>query len=208
MRTALTLALVLLLWGCQRTNPPEQPKSAPAKQPAPKQAAPVPKQPKQAAPVPKQPVPASDKLALRLAADKKVYEAGEPLDLRLFLDNGTSKKVTVMRRASHVDSDLRANDGSGQFITSTLGPPPAPPGPPTQKDLAVIEPGKSLELRSWQMLDMVNRQIRKGNGNTGSFALRATYHAGSGMTTNLKELDLEVWNGILESAPVTIEIRD
>ncbi|MBI5487631.1 MAG: hypothetical protein HY905_09885 [Deltaproteobacteria bacterium] len=144
-------------------------------------------------------------LRLELRTPKTVYAEGEALEFTAWLVNGTAAPVVVLRRAAHVDLSLDAVNEAGEFITTLL--PPEPPMPPTADDLATIDPGAELELRDWELLQRVNEQIVGGNERTGRFVVTARYHAGTGLTENLRELDPAAWVGSLTSNTVLIEVR-
>lgn len=201
------LMILGALASCQRGAPPPRPsQGTPQTEPA--TPAPTPR----ATPKPKDPMTtqhpageAKDGLRLRLEARRTNYDASEPLELMAYLENMRNSPITVMRRASHVDLGLDAFNAAGEFITSLL--PPAPPMPPTREDLAVMEPGASLLLGDWELLSRVNQQIMAGHGRKGRFSVKAAYHAGSGLTAELKALDPTVWTGSLTSNTVEIEVR-
>jgi hypothetical protein len=144
-------------------------------------------------------------LRLEVRASRTTYAAGEPLELEAWLVNGGSGPAVVLARASHVDLGLDASNEAGEFVTSLL--PPEPPPPPTREDLALLAAGAELQLRDWEMLQRVNEQLAAGNGRTGTFKVRAYYHAGTGLTENLLALDPAAWTGSVASEPLTIEIR-
>ena len=145
-------------------------------------------------------------LHLELRTPTTIYAAGEPLDFTAWLVNETAEPIAVLRRASHVDLGLDASNGNGEFITSLL--PPEPPPPPTAADLATVDPGGELELVDWELLDRVNQQIAAGNGRTGRFLVAARYHAGSGLSENLRVLNPTAWVGSLRSNAVLIDVGE
>ena len=145
------------------------------------------------------------RVALELRAPKTLFEAGEPLELTAWLVNETAEPIVVLRRASHVDLGLDAKNRDGEFITALL--PPEPPPPPTTADLATVAPHGELELLDWELLDRVNQQILAGNGRTGRFLVAARYHAGSGLSENLRELDPAAWVGALKSNTILLDVR-
>ncbi len=144
-------------------------------------------------------------LSLRLEAKKTTYRLGEALNFRVYLDNKGQEELTVFHRTSHVDLGLHAFDKQGKFITSLL--PPAPPRPPKQTDLVRFSKGKSLELKNWELLDRVNREIKQGNGRIGEFKVKASYHVGQGTTKNVRKLDPTVWVGNLYSNEFVVRIK-
>ena len=144
-------------------------------------------------------------LSLRLQAGKTTLAAGQPLELRAFLHNGTGGELVVMLRASHVDLGLDARNSAGDYITTLL--PPGPPRPPTRGDLQKLAPGASMEFKSWELLNRVNRQIGAGNGRTGEFRVKASYHAGVGTTDKLRTLDPAAWTGSLTSDEIVITVK-
>jgi hypothetical protein len=145
-------------------------------------------------------------LHLELRAPKTLFAAGEALDLSAWLVNETAEPITVLRRASHVDLGLDASNRDGEFITSLL--PPEPPPPPTAADLATIAPNGELELVDWELLNRVNQQIEAGNGRTGRFQVAARYHAGTGLSENLRQLDPAAWVGSLKSNSILIDVGE
>ena len=148
--------------------------------------------------------PAADGLRLELRARKTQYAAGEALELTAWLINDGASSLVVLNRASHVDLGIDAANEADEFLTSLL--PPEPPEPPTAADLATLQPGGELELADWELLSRVNQQIRAGNGRSGRFTVTARYHAGSGLTENLRKLDPSAWVGSLTSNAVVLEV--
>ena len=145
-------------------------------------------------------------LCLRLEAAKAEYRQGEPLDLRVFLDNVADKPLVVLKRTTHVDMGIEAYDAQRQFIVSLL--PPAPPPRLAAGDLAPLAAGASLELKGWEMLVRVNREIQAGHGRTGRFTIRASYRAQAGGDFwNVRKLDPAAWVGALQSNAVELEIK-
>ncbi len=144
-------------------------------------------------------------LSLRLVATKTKYAAGEPLEIRAFLDNVGKERMTVLKRTTHVDMGFNARSAGGQFIVSML--PPAPPRRLRADDLAQLAAGASLELKNWEMLARVNSQIRAGKGRTGKFTIFASYGAHArGEVWNVRKIDPKAWVGSLKSNPVEIRI--
>lgn len=140
-------------------------------------------------------------LRLRLVVAKTGYAQREPLQARAFLDNVSDTPMVVLTRATHTDLGLDGRTSAGEWITSLL--PPGPPRPPTKQHLSTIAPGASLELRDWELLGRINRQIELGNGRQGDFSLLARYRADSSLT----RLDPAVWTGELESNRVSVSYR-
>ena len=75
------------------------------------------------------------------------------------------------------------------------------------RHLVFIAVGEELELEDRELLSRVNEQIFAGKGRTGRFNATARYHAGQGLTENLRELDPAAWTGTLVSNVVVIDIR-
>lgn len=144
-------------------------------------------------------------LALRLVIKKTVYRAGEPLEARVFLDNKGRRAQLVLRRASHVDVGFDARNKAGKFITELL--PPVPPRPPTAQDFVTLKPGASVELKNWELLHRVNRQITAGNGRKGVFVVSASYHVWPKKVAAVKGLAGTPWTGKLQSNRITVTYR-
>jgi RNA polymerase sigma factor (sigma-70 family) len=145
-------------------------------------------------------------LSLRLEAARTEYRQGEPLDLRVFLDNVGDQPLVVLKRTTHVDMGIEAYDAQRQFIVSLL--PPAPPPRLAAGDLAPLAAGASLELKDWEMLVRVNREIQAGHGRAGRFTIRASYRAqAAGDFWNVRRLDPAAWVGALQSNAVEVEIK-
>jgi hypothetical protein len=146
-------------------------------------------------------------LSLRLVAAKTRYAGKEPLELRVFLDNVGPKRLTVLKRTSHVDLGIEAYDAERRFIVSLL--PPSPPPALAAGDLAPLAAGASLELKNWELLRSINHQIKVGHGRTGRFTIRAVYRAQSaGDRWNVRKLDADAWAGTLKSNPVEVVIAE
>jgi RNA polymerase sigma factor (sigma-70 family) len=144
-------------------------------------------------------------LSLRLEAAKAEYRQGEPLELRVFLDNVGDKPLVVLKRTTHVEMGIEAQDAGKQFIVSQL--PPAPPPRLKAEDLAPLAAGASLELKNWEMLIRINWEIKTGHGRTGRFTIRASYRAqAEGDFWNVRKLDPNAWVGALQSNAVEVEI--
>jgi hypothetical protein len=141
-------------------------------------------------------------LSLRLEADRAEYRIGESLRLHAYLFNHTKRPMMVLRRATHVDLGLDAQNEVGVYL-ATL-PPPEPPPPPERGDLAILPPGASVEFVDWELLGMINREILAGKGRKGRFTVRATYRA----DPSLRKLDPDTWVGELRSNAIEIVIRE
>lgn len=206
LSTAGALGVLLLACNCSPKKGTQDSKTGPPVTPPPARAEPPPLLVRPAPPAKiKDCGPVVRGLCLQLRADKTRYAAKEPLKLHAVLRNVGTKPLIVLNRAEHVDAGLNGKNHKGQFLCGPL-PPPSPPPPAKKKDLTTLAPGGRLELKDWEWLIMVNRQIVQGKGHTGRFNVSAFYRVGYGSISNMTKLNKDAWTGRLKSNEVEIRI--